>query len=391
MPFPFQVILVAGATGFLLTATLFLVMRGMSRANPGAGWWALSSIAAGCGYIVLLLLARSGDPATGEALYNSLFVIWVAGLNLGGCYFLGRRARPMLLLMSGSLLLLWLLWFYFIDPAFLPAAIAVSLFVGLLNLRLAWLFHRHHEERGALHWSLVAALALSGLHWLDYPLLRPVEWFAPIGFALCAILAVVINSLLAAMILRQFRQRLLVSEQQALQAASCDPLTGLSNRLALDKQFEQALALAERHGQGLALLFIDLDGFKAINDEFGHEAGDRVLLTVARRLERGLRRADIVARLGGDEFVVIYTELSPSNRSQAERLAEELLATIDEPIDIGFAECRVQASVGIAYAPQHGTTLNHLMLAADKAMYEVKETGKNGYRVAASALSSVLR
>lgn len=382
MPFPFQVILVAGATGFVLTALLFLIMRGMNRANPGAGWWALSSLAGSTGYIALLLLARAGQPAEGEAVYNTLFVVWAASLNLGGCYFLGRRARPVMLFSLAVVLLFWLFYFYFINPAFMPAALAVSLFVGLLNLRLAWLFHRHQERRGGLHWLLVISLFISGVHWLDYPLLRPVEWFAPVGFALCALLAVVINSLLAVMILSQFRERVLASEHDALLAASRDPLTGLWNRLALDNQFEHAAAVAERHGQGLALLFIDLDGFKAINDSFGHEVGDRVLETVARRLRSTLRRSDIVARLGGDEFVVIMTEIMSGQQAMAEGLADKLLSAIARPMQIDTHPCTVHASIGMSFFPQHGTTLNHLMLASDKAMYEAKKAGKNTYGVA---------
>ena len=385
MPYPFQVILIAGAVAYLLTSVLFLVTRNMPRTNAGAGWWAVSSLAAGLGYVALLVLAQGGQPAQGEALYNTLFVVWASALYVGGSQFLGRSVRTAVLLAAAAAVALWLIYFYFIAPAFLPAALAVALFCGVLNLHLSWLFVRYAEPRTHLHWALVGALLVSGLHWLDYPLLRPVEWFAPLGFSLCAIISVVINSLLAAMVLVQFRERMLAAEQAALRAATRDALTGLGNRIALDAQFEQAASQAQRHRQGMALLFIDLDGFKPINDQFGHEVGDLVLVNVARRLRSVLRKSDIVARIGGDEFVVILTEGDAAEREVTRQLVDKLLMAIREPMILEGQRCQVQASIGVSYFPEHGSTLNHLMSAADKDMYHTKRHGKNGFTVAALA------
>lgn len=383
MPFPFQAILIAGSVAYLLTFGLFLIARAMPRTNAGAGWWALSSLAAGLGYVALLALAMKGRPAEGEAVYNTLFVLWAASLYIGGRQFIGGAGRVGLVAGIGVAVAAWLTYFHFIGQAFLPAALAVALYCGVLNLHLGWLLLHRGRTLGRLRWPLIAALWVSGLHWLDYPLLRPVEWFAPIGFSLCAVVSVAINSLLAAMVLIQFRDRTLAAEQAALQAATRDALTGLGNRLSLDAQFEQAAAAALRKHRGMALLFIDLDGFKPINDQFGHDTGDHVLANIGQRLRAAVRKSDVAARIGGDEFVVLLADLPLENADVIPPLVEKLLAAIREPMILKGKRCQVGASIGIAHFPEHGATLNHLMLAADQAMYHTKHHGKNGYSIAA--------
>ena len=121
MPFPFMAILIAGATGLFLTAILFLLVRRMPRTEPVAEWWAVSSLAAGLGYVLLLILASQGRPAAGEAVYNILFVAWSMALYVGGRRFLGHTAfETPVFLLSGAMGL-WLIFFYFVSPAFLPA------------------------------------------------------------------------------------------------------------------------------------------------------------------------------------------------------------------------------------------------------------------------------
>ncbi len=379
MPFPMQVILLVGATGYLLTALLFFVTRTMPRTEPGAGWWGISSMAAGSGYIALLVLGLEGRPDLGEAVYNSLFVAWVTALYIGGSQFLGRRPRLLPLLLAAAAVILWLSYFYFISPAFMPAAVVVALYCGLLNLRLAWRFYSSKTHTGLLNKVLVGALAISGLHWLDYPLLRPVESFAPIGFSLCAIISVVINSLLAGLVIRQFRRRMLRSEQAAMDIASRDQLTGLNNRLSLDSKFEQAMAMTLRNHTQLALLYMDLDGFKPVNDRLGHRAGDEVLITVARRIESVARHSDIAARIGGDEFVLVLTEIGENPLEVAESIALKVIEVIKQPMTIDGETIAISTSIGIALAPAQTDKLGQLLNLADTAMYEAKRKGKDGY------------
>lgn len=153
--------------------------------------------------------------------------------------------------------------------------------------------------------------------------------------------------------------------------AQHDALTALPNRLLFDEVAQRSLAYAQRRNQPLALLAIDLDGFKAVNDTLGHSAGDEVLRTVARRIQDTVRASDIAARIGGDEFVVLLTDV---NLATAMETAQRLVALLSEPYaDIALP---VSASVGVALYPLNAINLHGLMHRADKALYEAKAQGK---------------
>jgi diguanylate cyclase (GGDEF)-like protein/PAS domain S-box-containing protein len=153
-----------------------------------------------------------------------------------------------------------------------------------------------------------------------------------------------------------------------------DRLTGLPNRFLFFDRCAQALANARRKGLHVALLFVDLDDFKAVNDTHGHDAGDRVLKTVGARFLSCVRMVDTVARVGGDEFVLILGELSGA--LDATPVATRLLAAMEPPIDLPDGrDCRVGASIGISVYPDHGTETDTLLAAADAAMYRVKRAG----------------
>ncbi len=157
--------------------------------------------------------------------------------------------------------------------------------------------------------------------------------------------------------------------------ANHDPLTGLPNRVLFEDRLRSAVADAEAHGRGFAMLFIDLDGFKAINDEHGHACGDVVLVEVAKRLRRSLMAGDTLARLHGDEFVALLPELA--RPLEASHLARELLAVVREPIDVAGTGVTVHASIGVSICPSDGVDPHALLLAADAAMYQAKLGGKN--------------
>ena len=175
-----------------------------------------------------------------------------------------------------------------------------------------------------------------------------------------------------------------VSERRALEAriqhaANFDQLTDLPNRGLFFDRLGQALALARRDGQRGALLFLDLDHFKEVNDRFGHAAGDSVLVSVARRLREQVRESDTVARLAGDEFTVILPRLV--HVADAARVAEKILAAIAAPMDVGGATATVGASIGVVIFPDHGETAESILQAADSAMYEAKRDGRSVVRV----------
>ena len=168
------------------------------------------------------------------------------------------------------------------------------------------------------------------------------------------------------------------SQAQLEHLAGHDVLTGLPNRRLFQDRLEHALARAQRTGEGFALLFIDVDKFKSINDRWGHEAGDVVLKLVALRLASITRKADTVARMGGDEFVILLD--NPSGRSQIVTIAEKLLDSLRLPMRLPGQDIEVGFSVGISQYPEDGTTAAALMASADQAMYEMKAAGRNGFR-----------
>jgi len=162
-----------------------------------------------------------------------------------------------------------------------------------------------------------------------------------------------------------------------------DTLTGLPNRALFRDGLTQALARSERYGEKMALLFIDLDGFKRVNDRYGHETGDAVLRTAAGRIRASLRASDFAARYGGDEFTVMLPFIESD--IDAAFVAEKLRISISAPLEIDGADVSVGASVGVALFPEDGRDADTLTLRADEAMYRAKRRGMIGIRLPASA------
>jgi diguanylate cyclase (GGDEF)-like protein len=180
-------------------------------------------------------------------------------------------------------------------------------------------------------------------------------------------------------------QLLVVTEQEevARHAAFHDPLTKLPNRALFNDRLELGLALTRRHGWSLAVMFVDLDNFKAINDSYGHGTGDEVLRTIGERLNRNVRGGDTISRYGGDEFLYLLLEIQ--NERDISVLAEKIITLIQMPCQIreNDTTCApaVSASVGIAIFPRDGKTASELIRSADMAMYEAKRDS-SGYAFA---------
>lgn len=171
------------------------------------------------------------------------------------------------------------------------------------------------------------------------------------------------------------------NEEALRRLAYYDPLTGLPNRTLLEDRFNQACARARRDATGFALMFMDLDDFKHINDTHGHHIGDRLLCAVAERLEGLLRQTDTVARRGGDEFLVLITDMN--DRDAPARVAETVRDGLRAPFRLDGRELYVSASIGIALYPDHGTGLQTLSERADAAMYLAKADGPGHFGIAA--------
>lgn len=168
------------------------------------------------------------------------------------------------------------------------------------------------------------------------------------------------------------------SDERVAYMANHDSLTDLPNRLLSMDVLKVSLAHAVRHGSSLALMFVDLDRFKSINDVFGHEAGDQVLRAISSRLKCSVRPTDIVSRQGGDEFLIVFPDV-PSERDIA-RIAEKIAETVSAPLKLEHTEVVLSASIGIACFPQNGDTAEALVRNADAAMYDAKRAGRNRYQ-----------
>lgn len=189
--------------------------------------------------------------------------------------------------------------------------------------------------------------------------------------------------------LSQSMLRLGASEAQAQHLAFHDVLTGLPNRALVEDRLTQALALATRHDQRVALLLIDLDRFKTINDTHGHHAGDELIIAVAQRLSRIVRASNTVGRIGGDEFIVVMPDVD--NIGQVHSLAQRIIDELSEPFTLFGSDVWSGASIGLALAPKDGVDRLELMRKADIALYEAKSGGRGTYRQFERAMDESVR
>jgi diguanylate cyclase (GGDEF)-like protein/PAS domain S-box-containing protein len=180
------------------------------------------------------------------------------------------------------------------------------------------------------------------------------------------------------------------TEQELRYLANYDALTGLPNRTLLSERIGHAIIRARRGGRKVAVLFLDLDRFKHVNDSMGHAAGDRMLKAAGGRLRQVVREGDSVARLGGDEFTVVLEEIA--NGAEAERVAEKIIAAFEQPLELDNGqEVVISPSIGISLYPEHGQVPTDLLKFADTAMYQAKDHGRKTYMVYTEAMDAAAR
>ena len=168
------------------------------------------------------------------------------------------------------------------------------------------------------------------------------------------------------------------AQNEYVYIATHDSLTKLPNRSLMRDRLRHALSRARRNGSSLAVLFVDLDGFKAVNDAYSHNCGDNLLKLVSERLAKCLRDNDTISRFGGDEFVILIE--GTHKKSDSAEVARKILSVIEQPFNLDIAEVFISASIGISLYPEHGSTADALLKNADLAMYQAKKMGKNCYR-----------
>ncbi len=200
-----------------------------------------------------------------------------------------------------------------------------------------------------------------------------------IASSLLGIICLVLITMVAVRIVQGITADLANSREEAHHLALHDALTGLPNRVFLSKHLEHALAHTRRHKTTLAMLCLDLDRFKQVNDTLGHAVGDALLRAVASRLRDCLRSCDMVARLGGDEFAIVQAPLDRAD--DAGTLAQRIIETLSKPYDLNGHQVVVGASIGIALVPADTTEDSHLLKMADMALYRAKADGRGVYRM----------
>lgn len=330
---------------------------------------------------IFLLVATVQRMALGRL--SSALAMVVAAVLLFLTLWLVRQQRYQLAA-TWMLGLMTSLCYYFLwasdglrDEAVLgyPAILVVASIVGNRRIFI-----------GLLSIMIVSLLVLGSFNSLGWYETRVVE--SNVNVAILLVLILLITGYCIRLLINDIRhlvtqlgeenQRRRESQAQVEALVNHDSLTGLPNRMLAAEQFELMLRRSQRDGLSIALLFIDLDNFKPINDSLGHGAGDEYLIQIAQRLVGEVRTSDAVSRFGGDEFVVLMPDIPP-DESIISR-ADEVLQTLREPMLLQGHELTTTASIGIAIAPADGTDFATLLSKADMAMYESKRAGRDGIR-----------
>jgi diguanylate cyclase (GGDEF)-like protein len=386
----------------------------------GTGIWSMHFIGM-LAFSLPIALSYDLTPTLGSlalAIASSGFALKVAsqpdigwGRLIGGAVIMGAGISAMHYVGMTAVQVVPMIQY---EPGLVVASVAIAIGVSFAAL---WLFThlgtqstwRARATRvGA---AIVMGLAISGMHYTgmfasrfaanSYCLSASVSgngmdsrWLAlviatmSLGLLAITTILLVYDAHLESNV-RRYNEMLETANARLQHAATHDALTGLPNRVLLADRMSQAIARAARHEISFAVLVVDLDRFKAINDSLGHIAGDELLQEVARRLSSLLRKDDTLARLGGDEFVLVIHELSTSQ--DAEVVARKVLSHVAQPVRLAGLDVHVSPSVGIALCPDDGVDSETLLQHADAAMYHAKKKGRNTFQFFAPAMNAFAR
>ena len=403
----------------ILASYTALDMAGRVRHTKGSvsrAWLAAGTLAMGLGvwsmHFIGMLAFRLPIPLgydlaiTGYSLLASLaasgYALWLVsrpqlrrrqlatgallmGLGIATMHYLGMAAMRMdpgidydplwfaasiVIAIAASAAALWItLWLETSQIPRLSMRLLASLLMGLAIVGM------HFTGMAAANFPAGSICSAAGNGGIDS------HWRALV--VIVATVATIGIALIASVYDRHMRQRtgqlsesLADANEKLVQAALHDPLTHLPNRLLLQDRLEQAILKARRNGQLLALMFVDLDGFKEVNDAYGHHLGDHVLRLVAGRIAKAVRAQDTIARLGGDEFIVLAQVDTPEDAAE---VAQRICSILAETMPTDEADIAIGASIGVAFYPQDAQDAHGLLASADTAMYHAKQHGRNGY------------
>jgi diguanylate cyclase (GGDEF)-like protein len=343
--------------------------------------WLLAMLVSG----IALLVVRRPTMSTGNLSMGAALM----GIGISTMHYTGMAAMQM----SPPIRY---------DPALFIASVMIAIAASLAALWIAFQLRKKYSAlaiMAKLASALVMGLAITGMHYTGMAAAR----FAPDSICLAAdstgglhsaTLAVLIgvatvSILIVTLVISAFdahhhahsaklADSLQVANEQLRNIALYDNLTGLPNRFLLDDRLGQAMTRANRSGKPCAVMFVDLDRFKPVNDNFGHSVGDALLRTVAQRLAKCVRKEDTVARSGGDEFIIVLGEIS--QRNDAAAISRKILKELSLSFHINRHELDISCSIGISVYPGDGADMSTLKANADVAMYHAKKNGRNNYQ-----------
>ncbi|AQT09742.1 signaling repeat/GGDEF domain/EAL domain-containing protein [Pseudomonas protegens] len=343
-----------------------------------------------CGF-ALWLVSQPRLP-----LWQLLFGALIMGSGISGMHYTGMAAMRMQPGID-------------YDPSLFGASLLIAFGASLAALWIAFRLRQNtpYVRLARTGAAIVMGFAIVGMHYTGMAAARFADgsFCGALGnglsgkgldnLVLITTLAVLIIALLTSVLDARLEARTAVLAQSLTEAnkeltqlALHDTLTGLPNRILLADRIDQAMHRVTAHGGCFALMFIDLDGFKPVNDAFGHHMGDQLLREVAQRLREDLRSEDTLARIGGDEFVLLVQLAEPDD---ALRLAARQVGLVSRSFRVAEHDMQISASIGIAVYPGNGLSAQELLMNADAAMYHAKGTGKNGYSFFDASMNSNAR
>lgn len=410
-----QILVVVSFIVAILASYTALNMAGRVSTSSGSSSWVWltgGGVAMGIGiwamHFIGMLAMDISMHLTYDPLLTAISMIIAIGASFFALWLVSNSELTLLRLLPGSFVMgMGIVAMHYTGMAALkvePAIVwdmlwvAVSIIIALTaSFAALWLtFHLRHEAAQVALMRFGAAilmgLAIAGMHYsgmmaAQFPN-QEMDHHGVNGNWLAVLVSVVAFSILGITLLvsmldarlqartSQLASSLAEANRELAQLALHDTLTRLPNRVLLEDRLDQAINKARHEGSFFALMFMDLDGFKTVNDAYGHDVGDKLLISVAERLKQQLKGQYTLARMGGDEFVLL-TEVSAPDEAAA--IAGSLVRVIDIPFNIDPYDMMVTLSVGIALYPHDGKNERELMFNADAAMYHTKHMGRNGY------------
>ena len=368
---PFQIIMLMSATAMAIIAALFYVIRSMPS-KPGLNWWSFACLTQSIAYIFGCIFFDVSKSLIGDLASSTFQMTGNLACALGLMLFLEAKVNFKLRVVVFSAVIVSTIFLILSSQLFLATCVVGIYCAANLFQPTVIIFRRYIA---VTHYRITAIfLFLMGIHLLVNALVKDLEWLAPIAFLIGTILTISLSLSLAYLALIQFKEHTKQSENRAIQVSITDPLTGLYSRAHLDDLFAAYCNETKESDSSFAMFYMDLDGFKSVNDTYGHKAGDLILTVVANRLTEWLGTQGDSVRIGGDELVALH-KLKPGTHSENLRcIAQQILTSIEKPIIDGEHEYNISASIGVCNY-EADQNLEEMIQHSDQLMYLAKQSG----------------